>query len=30
MGLFDKLKPKKEPQWFINKKVGNYQLEEIH
>jgi len=28
MGLFDKLKPNKEPQWFINKKVGNYQLED--
>lgn len=28
MGLFDKLKPSKEPQWFINKKVGSYQIEE--
>ena len=28
MGLFDKLKPNKEVQWFINKKVGSYQIED--
>ena len=28
MGLFDKLKPKKEVQWFINKKIGSYQVED--
>lgn len=28
MGLFDKLKPNKEAQWFINKKVGSYQIED--
>ena len=26
MGLFDKLKPKKEAQWFINKMKGGYEL----
>lgn len=28
MGLFDKLKQNKEVQWFINKKIGSYQIED--
>lgn len=28
MGLFSRNKKTKEPKWFINKKVGNFQLED--